>query len=145
MEITSPVFENNGKIPQKYTCDGEDINPPLKFEDIPSEAASLALIVSDPDAPGKTFYHWLLFNMDPGTDHIDEDSVPSTAIEGKNDSEHSEYSGPCPPSGIHKYIFTLYALDGPLDLEAGATAEEILEAIEGHVIDAAQIIGTYGR
>lgn len=145
MKITSPAFQDNEQIPQKYTCDGEDVNPPLKFEDIPAEAASLTLMFSDPDAPAKTFYHWVLFNMDPETSHIDEDSVPATAIEGKNDFDQLEYGGPCPPSGTHRFIFTLHALDGPLDLEEGAIAEEVLEAMEGHIIDTAQIVGTYGR
>lgn len=146
MKITSPAFENDEQIPQKYTCDGEDINPPLKFEDIPEDTASLALIVADPDAAGKKpFYHWVLFDMDVGTDHIDEDSVPTVAFEGKNDFNNTEYGGPCPSSGTHRYIFTLYALDGPLNLEEGSTDEEVLEAMERHIIDTAQLTGIYSR
>lgn len=145
MNITSTAFEENQEIPEKYTCDGQDINPPLKFEDIPADAASLALIVSDPDASGGTFYHWVLFNIDVGTDHIDEDGVPVTAIEGTNDFDSTEYSGPCPPAGTHRYIFTFYALDGPLNLELGATAKEVIEAIEGHSIDTATLVSLYTK
>lgn len=146
MKITSTAFKNNEQIPQEYTCDGDDINPPLKFEDVPNEAASLALIISDPDAvPKKPFYHWVLFNMDPGTDHIDEDSVPATAIEGKNDSDKLEYGGPCPPSGTHRYIFKLYALDSILDLEEGAVAQEVKQEMEGHIVETAEVIGLYSK
>ncbi len=145
MEITSAAFENNQFLPEKYTCDGLDINPPLNFEDIPDTAASLALTVSDPDAPSKIFYHWVLFNMDSGTDHVDEDSTPQAAIEGTGDSGNTEYSGPCPPSGTHRYIFTLYALDGPIDLEEGAESQEVLERMEGHIIDTAQLVGLYSK
>lgn len=148
MKITSPAFKNNEPIPQAYTCDGDDINPPLKFEDIPSDAASLALIISDPEAVSKKpFYHWVLFNMDPGTSHIDEDNVPGSVIEGKNDAGKLEYEGPCPPggTGIHHYIFRLYALDGILDLEEGAIAEEVEQEMEGHIIETTEIIGIYGK
>lgn len=145
MKITSPAFENNEQISQKYTCDGEDINPPLRFEDIPDEAASLALIISDPDAPGKTFYHWVLFNIDPGTDHIDEDSVPGTALEGTNDFGNIEYGGPCPPFGTHRYIFKLYALNDILNLEEGATAQEVEQEMERRILENAEITGIYAR
>lgn len=146
MKIRSIAFEENGQIPEKYTCDGEDINPPLKFEDIPEDAASLDLIVSDPDAVSKApFYHWVLFNIDVDTKSIGEDSVPEAAVVGTNDFGNTEYGGLCPPSGTHRYIFTLYALDGPLNLDEGARAEEVLEEIETHIIDTAELVGTYTR
>lgn len=146
MKIRSIAFEENGQIPEKYTCDGEDINPPLKFEDIPEDTASLALIVSDPDAVSKTpFYHWVLFNIDVDTQSIGEDSVPEAAVVGTNDFGNTEYGGPCPPSGTHRYIFTLYALDGSLSLNESARAEEVLEEIETHIIDTAELVGTYTR
>jgi len=146
MKITSTAFEHNENIPELYTCDGKDRNPPLQFEDVPNNAASLALIVSDPDAVGKKpFYHWVVFNIDPRTDHIEEDSLPAAAIEGRNDFRKVEYGGPCPPSGTHHYIFTLSALDSHLHLEKGATAEEVIKAIKGHTIETAELVGVYSR
>jgi hypothetical protein len=146
MKITSTAFEQNGNIPELYTCDGEDKNPPLRLEGVPNNAASLALIVSDPDAVGKKpFYHWVVFNINPRTDHIEEDSLPATAIEGRNDFRKVEYGGPCPPSGTHHYIFTLYALDVQLPLEKGAAAAEVIKAIKGHTIEAAELVGLYSR
>lgn len=146
MKIISTAFEQNGNIPELYTCDGEDKSPPLQFEDVPNNAASLALTVSDPDAVGKKpFYHWVVFHIDPRTDHIEEDSLPATAIEGRNDFRKVEYGGPCPPSGTHHYIFTLYALDSSLHLKKGATAEEVIQAMKGHTLEATELVGLYSR
>jgi Raf kinase inhibitor-like YbhB/YbcL family protein len=146
MEITSTAFEQNGNIPALYTCDGEDKHPPLQFENVPNNAASLALIVSDPDAVGKKpFYHWAVFNIDPRTDRIEEDSMPATAMEGRNDFRKGEYGGPCPPSGTHHYVFTLYALDSPLHLEKGTTVEELIKEIKGHTLETAELVGLYSR
>jgi Raf kinase inhibitor-like YbhB/YbcL family protein len=146
MRIISTALEQNRNIPELYTCDGNDKNPPLRFEDIPNNAASLALIVSDPDAVGKKpFYHWVVFNIDPRTDQIEEDTLPATGIEGRNDFGKVEYGGPCPPSGTHHYIFTLYALDSSLHLEKGATAEEVIKATKGHTIETAELVGLYSR
>jgi Raf kinase inhibitor-like YbhB/YbcL family protein len=146
MRIISTALEQNRNIPELYTCDGNDKNPPLRFEDVPNNAASLALIVSDPDAVGKKpFYHWVVFNLDPRTDQIEEDTLPATGIEGRNDFGKVEYGGPCPPSGTHHYIFTLYALDSPLHLEKGATAEEVIKATKGHTIETAELVGLYSR
>ena len=146
MRIISTALEQNRNIPELYTCDGNDKNPPLRFEDVPNNAASLALIVSDPDAVGKKpFYHWIVFNLDPRTDQIEEDTLPATGIEGRNDFGKVEYGGPCPPSGTHHYIFTLYALDSPLHLEKGATAEEVIKATKGHTIETAELVGLYSR
>ena len=116
MKISSPAFENNSKIPEKYTCDGENVNPPLKIEGVLKEAKSLVLIVDDPEAHMGTFLHWLVWNIPPETDFIEENSLPKRAVQGKNDFGKENYGGPCPPFGTHRYFFKLYALDKILDL-----------------------------
>jgi Raf kinase inhibitor-like YbhB/YbcL family protein len=145
LKISSPVFENNGAIPKKYTCDGADVNPPLKFENIPSAAKSLALIVDDPDAPGGTWVHWVVWNIEPRTGEIRENSVPAGALQGMNDFRKHDYGGPCPPSGTHRYFFKLYALDAPVSLNAGAKKTDLEKAMKGHIIAQAQVVGLYGR
>ena len=110
MQITSQAFSNNRSIPQKYTCEGDDVNPPLAIQNISEKTKSLALIVDDPDAPGGMWVHWVVFNIKV-TDTIDEDSVPGT--KGINDFRKKDYGGPCPPSGTHHYYFKIYALDTP--------------------------------
>jgi len=145
MRITSPAFSNNEMIPAEYTCDGADINPTLKFEDVPEDIKSLALIVDDPDAIGKTWTHWVVLNIPPETTEIHEDSVPSEAILAMNDFGHTQWGGPCPPGGTHRYRFKLYALDGEPELEEDMTTSEIEEAIKPHVIDEAILIGLYSR
>ncbi|MDD4953925.1 MAG: YbhB/YbcL family Raf kinase inhibitor-like protein [Candidatus Omnitrophica bacterium] len=142
MRISSPEFENNGSIPKKFTCDGQDISPKLKIEDIPADTKSLALIVDDPDAPRGTWVHWIVYNIPP-VSYIDENSVPGEQI--KNDSGDYGYGGPCPPSGTHRYFFKIYALDMLLDLQIGSNEQELLDAMQGHVIDNAELIGTYAR
>ena len=111
MKIISEVFENKQMIPQKYTCDGENINPPLQITDIPSNTESLVLIVDDPDAPSGDWIHWLVWNINPQTKEIMEDSVPENAVVGTNDFKKMEYDGPCPPSGTHRYVFKVLALE----------------------------------
>lgn len=145
MKITSPEFGANKKIPSKYTCEGEDVNPPLEFEDVPEDAKSLVLIVDDPDAPSKTWVHWVVFNIPPDTESIDEDTVPDEAILGRTDFGNKSYGGPCPPSGAHRYFFKLYALDIELDLESGSVKQEVEYAMQNHVIDHAEIIGIFAR
>jgi len=145
MRIKSPAFENNSYIPPKYTCDGGNINPPLEISDIPKGTQGLLLIVDDPDAPGNTFLHWLVFNINPNTSLIEENSIPSQAIEGKNDFGRQGYGGPCPPSGTHRYFFKVYALDKKLDLPSGAELNQVLGEIENHILDQAQLIGLYKR
>jgi Raf kinase inhibitor-like YbhB/YbcL family protein len=146
MKITSSAFENNQSIPEKYTCDGENINPPLEFSEIPASAKSLVLIVEDPDAPSKIWIHWVLYNMSPNISFINENSKPSNAEEGINDFGKSGYGGPCPPSGTHRYIFRLYALDALLEDMPDFTDKEILtEAMHGHVIEQVELIGTYSK
>ncbi len=143
MKIESPSFKNNEVIPSKYTCDGEDINPPLIISGVPNNTASLVLIVDDPDAPGGTWVHWTLLNIDPKTTEIAEDSVPKGAIEAMTDFGSPGYGGPCPPSGTHRYFFKLYALDVVLSLNLSATAKDIYQAMEGHVTSSAELVGLY--
>lgn len=141
MKITS-VFGNNGKIPSKYTADGDDINPPLEISEIPENAESLVLIIDDPDAPVGTWDHWIVFNI-PSTTTIQEDSIPG--IQGKNSWGRTNYGGPSPPSGTHRYFFKLYALDTQLNLPEGATKNQVLGAMQNHILDQAQLIGLYSR
>lgn len=145
MKIISSEFKNNEKIPSNYTCEGEDVNPPLEFVDVPEDAKSLALIVDDPDAPGKTWVHWVVFNIPPETEEIDEDTVPDDAILGRTDFGNKSYGGPCPPSGTHRYFFKLYALDAMLDLDSGASKQEVLDAMNGRIIEKAELVGIFAR
>lgn len=145
MELTSPVFSNNQSIPFKYTCDGDDINPPLLISDVPQNAKSLVLIIDDPDAPQATWVHWTVFNISPKTVQIPENNVPPEAREGTTSFGKPGYGGPCPPSGIHHYYFKLYALDSSLNLDSSAKKEDIENAIQGHIIEQAELIGLYKR
>ncbi|MEM2865232.1 MAG: YbhB/YbcL family Raf kinase inhibitor-like protein [Candidatus Bathyarchaeia archaeon] len=142
LKVTSPAFENNGFIPAKYTCDGDNVNPPLEIEGIPEGARSLVLIVDDPDAPMGTWNHWVVWNIPP-MERIEEDSVPG--VEGINDFKEHSYGGPCPPSGTHRYFFKVYALDTKLGLDPNSTREDVERAIEGHVLARGEIIGLYSR
>jgi len=145
LQITSPVIPPDGMIPSKYTCDGADVSPPLSMIDIPEKTRSLALIVDDPDAPAGTWVHWVVWNILPGTKEIPENSVPQGAIQGTNDFGKQRYGGPCPPSGIHRYYFKLYALDASLALKPGATKGQVEEAMKGHVLAHAELVGLYRR
>ncbi|RCV64959.1 hypothetical protein C5S53_06325 [Methanophagales archaeon] len=142
MEVRSPEFENSNHIPRKFTCEGDDFNPTLMIDDIPSGAKSLALIVDDPDAPMGTWVHWVSFNI-PVISQIDEDSIPGK--QGLNDFGRKEYGGPCPPSGTHRYFFKLYALDTVLNLNEGISKEALEDAVEGHILDKAELIGLYKK
>lgn len=145
INISSPAFTEGEVIPSKYTCDGENINPPLEFSDIHESTASLTLIVSDPDAPDGEFTHWIVYNIDPKDANIREGKSPAKAIEGLNTAGQSGYTGPCPPSGSHRYYFMVYALDIKLEIPAGADRRKIEEAIAGHVIDQAELMGRYEK
>ncbi len=138
IKVLSSAFESNGTIPRKYTCNGEDINPPLVFEGIPEKADSLVLIMDDPDAPMKTFTHWIVWNIEPVA-KIEEDSIPG--VEGINDFRKIGYGGPCPPSGTHRYFFRVYALDKQLELKAGASRKELESAMIGHIIAEGELMG----
>src|SRR5947209_18269312 len=141
MQITSQAFTNGGKIPDKYTMYGENKIPPIHIEQVPEKARSLALIMDDPDAPKGTFNHWLLFNMSPSIHDIREGSAPVMATQGQNDWGEVSYGGPQPPSGEHRYFFKAFALDTILPLSRGAKREEIEQAMSGHVIEEAKLMG----
>jgi len=141
--ITSSAFQNNGLIPSKYTCDGEDINPPLKIEGIPEETQSLTLIVDDPDAPMGTWDHWIVWNIPPTKNKIDENSVPGT--EGMNSSRRQSYGGPCPPGGTHRYFFKAYALDTKLALNPNSRKKDVEKAMQGHILAQGELLGLYQR
>ena len=145
MNITSPSFGNNDPIPKKYTCDGDNINPPLTFSEIAKEANSLVLIVEDPDAPSGIFTHWLLYNIPITSTIILENSIPEGAMSVMNDMGTVQYGGPCPPSGIHRYYFRLYALNTMIRLHQGASKDEVKSAMDGHVIATCELLGLYKR
>lgn len=143
MVISSPAFDDNGKIPAKYGHRFDDVSPPLAFADIPPSAQSLALIMDDPDAPGGTFTHWVVYNISTQTAKIAQGETPNGAIEGTTGYGQAGYGGPMPPSGTHSYEFKLFALDKPLDLPAGATSQELSSAMDGHVLAKAKLTGAY--
>jgi Raf kinase inhibitor-like YbhB/YbcL family protein len=142
MMITSNAFTDNGAIPVKYTCQGENINPNLIIEEYPPKTKSLVLIVDDPDAPGAVFDHWVLYNIMP-TKEIKENSAPG--LQGQNGKGTTGYTGPCPPTGKHTYHFKIYALDNMLSIKAGAPKSTIDRAMNGHIIGFGEITGTYQK
>ena len=142
LSISSPEFGPKDFIPSRYTCEGENINPPLTIENIPQETKSLALIVDDADAPGGTFTHWLVWNINPGKT-IAENSVPG--IQGNNNFGTNNYKGPCPPTGTHRYFFKVYALDKMLDLEENARLKALEKAMRDHVIGYGELVGVYRK
>ncbi len=144
-QISSPAFKHNQMIPSKHTCDGADVNPPLLIGNVPPEAKSLALIVDDPDAPAGTWVHWVLWNIDPKTGEIGENSVPVAAHQGTTDFRVRHYGGPCPPSGTHRYFFKLYALDTTLNLGPDTTKAALERAMKGHIVAQGELIGLYKR
>jgi len=145
MKITSSAFQEGGEIPSKFSRDGGNVNPPLRFEGTPMNAKSLVLIVDDPDAPVGLFTHWLVWNIDPKTTEIPERGVPKGAIQGTNDYPNLGYGGPQPPSGTHRYYFKTFALDQTLDLRSGAKRQELDKAMSGHVIAQGQLMGRYSH
>ena len=153
MRISSSAFAHNGAIPPKYTCDGADVSPPLGVLDPPPEALSLVLICDDPDAPGGTFVHWVLYNLPPDTRSLPE-GVPAFEIlrelggarQGKSDFHRIGYGGPCPPPGpAHRYFFKLYALDGKTNVRPGASKAELEKAMQGHILAQTELMGRYKR
>jgi Raf kinase inhibitor-like YbhB/YbcL family protein len=144
MKLTSPAFSHNGSIPTQYTCDGENISPALEWSDIPTGTNSFALIVDDPDAPAKVWVHWILFNIPDTVQSLNEGTNEGPFTQGSTDFNGKQgYGGPCPPSDTHHYHFTLYALDTLLDLPAGTHKEELLKAMDGHILEKTTLIGTY--
>ncbi len=145
-ELTSSAFAQGKGIPVKYTCDGQDISPPLQWSEPPEGTQSFALIVDDPDAPVGTWVHWVLFNIPAEIRDLPEQtSPPADSRDGQNSWGRTGYGGPCPPGGTHRYFFKLYALDTRLNLATGASKEELLQAMEGHVLAQAEVMGTYTR
>jgi Raf kinase inhibitor-like YbhB/YbcL family protein len=144
LTITSPAFADGETIPGQFTCRGANISPPLVFTGTPEQAASLALIMHDPDAPNGDFLHWSLWNINPRLNSLPIGEVPDGAIHGMNSFGNAEYGGPCPPSGTHRYIFELYALDAELVLPPGAKEDDLRQAIDGHIVAQAALTGMYG-
>jgi hypothetical protein len=152
LQITSPAFSDGGEIPRKYTCEGDDLSPPLAFAGVPAGTKSLVLIVDDPDAPDPkapkmTYVHWVLFDLPPDTSEIAEGmaALPSGTKSGLNDWKRPDYGGPCPPIGRHRYFFKLFALDARLEGLSAATKADVLAAMQGHVLAEAQMVGTYQK
>lgn len=150
MKITSSAFQHEGMIPEKYTCKGQDISPSLKWEGAPAGTKSFVMICDDPDAPVGTWDHWLLFNIPVSVTELNESipDLPELANgirHGKNSWGRSDYGGPCPPSGTHRYFFKLYALDNLLDLKAGADKKAILKAMEGHILAETELMGKFKK
>ncbi len=149
MKLTSPAFQEGGKIPSKYTCEGENINPELQIDGVPIQAKSLVLIVDDPDVPefvrkDRMYDHWVVFNISPTTTRIPENSQPD-GIPGKNTSGSLKYIGPCPPDREHRYFFKLYALDIELTLPRGSAKCEVENAIKQHILAQTQLMGRYEK
>lgn len=145
LQLSSPAFADSASIPEKYTCDEADVNPPLIIEGVPEGTQSLVLIVHDPDAPAGDWVHWVLANIPPETTIIDEDAVPEGTIQGMTSFGESNYGGPCPPSGTHRYQFRLYALDTIFKLTSETTREDLESLMEGHIIDETLLTGVYER
>lgn len=151
MELKTSAFTEGANIPRKYTCDAEDISPLLRWENVPAGTKAFALIVDDPDAPVGNWVHWVIYDLPPETKELAE-GTPKTetlahgAKQGMNDFRRVGYAGPCPPpGGPHRYFFKLYALDAPTNLKTRATKQQLLEAIKGHILGEAQLVGRYGR
>lgn len=151
LSITSTAFPEGGSIPTRHTCEGEDLAPPLAFSGLPAGTRSLALVVDDPDAPDPAaprmvWVHWVVHDLPPGTGGLPEGgALPAGAREGLNDWKRTGYGGPCPPVGRHRYYFKLYALDAALGDLGAPTKARLLEAMHGHVLAEAQLMGTYQK
>ncbi len=145
MKVISPDFIEGGNIPKHFTCDGQDISPTLKIEGVPQPAKSLVLIADDPDAPSGTFTHWLIWNLRPDATEILATTPPAGAVQGVNDFGRNNYGGPCPPSGVHRYYFKLFALDTTLELPATSRRKVLDAAMQGHIIGEATLMGRYAR
>ncbi len=163
LKLSSPAFENNGKIPSKFTCDGQDIIPPLQISGVPKNAKSVVLIVDDPDAPNGRWIHWTVWNIAPQASKLGEGSfsqfgLPPYSVQGRNDFQQNNYGGPCPPSGTHRYFFKLYALDiedlnlpvewpANVDAPGMSTAKvgDLEKAMQTHILEKAELVGKYER
>ncbi|MBI4161451.1 MAG: YbhB/YbcL family Raf kinase inhibitor-like protein [Acidobacteria bacterium] len=151
IQITSAAFTEGSPIPQKHTCDGADLSPPLRWGNLPTGTKSIALVCDDPDAPVGNWVHWVLYDLPPSMTELAEgvpgrDTLPIGAKQGRNDFRRIGYGGPCPPPGpAHRYFFNLYALDAQVELPPGATKKDLLKAMEGHVLAGGHLMGTYQR
>ncbi len=151
IQLSSTAFKESEAIPVTYTCDGENISPPLSWASVPQGTQSLALIVDDPDAPSGTFVHWVAFNLSPTMSSLSEGASTSGSQDtfgtpGTNSFRKSGYGGPCPPKGKpHRYFFNFYALDSMLGLKSGASKADVEKAMQGHILGQGQLMGTYGR
>lgn len=151
LNVSTSAFEEGGRIPIKYSCEGKDVSPALQWDEPPMGTQSFALIMDDPDAPAGVFTHWVIFNILSNNQQLTEAiptqaQLPSGALQGKNDFGRIGYGGPCPPPGPqHRYRFTLYALDKALDVTSGASKKQVLDAMEGHILAQGQLTGTYQR
>jgi Raf kinase inhibitor-like YbhB/YbcL family protein len=141
LHIESPVFVNNGYMPSKYTCEGESISPPLIIHELPENTKTLAIIAEDPDAPNGTFDHWVVWNIKPK--HEIPENMKNEGVQGKNGKQKTGYHPPCPPSGVHRYFFKIYALDSFLKLTEGADKKSLLDAMHGHILAGGEIMGLY--
>jgi Raf kinase inhibitor-like YbhB/YbcL family protein len=142
LKVFSPAFTDHGPMPVRYSCKGVNVNPPLHIRDLPSETVSMAIIMEDPDAPSGVFDHWVVWNLSPA-DIIPEKS--DTGILGNNSKNKSGYTGPCPPSGTHRYAFKVYALDTFLDLRPGSDKKDLLEAMKDHILAGGELVGIFSR
>jgi hypothetical protein len=150
IQLTSTAFTQGNPIPTVYTCNGKNISPPLAWSTPPSGTQGFSLIVDDPDAPGATWIHWVIYNLPSGKTSLDEGILPLArlsdgSLNGKNSWGKLGYGGPCPPSGTHRYFFKLYALDRPLSLSPGLSAAQLVQAMQGHILDTAELMGTYRK
>jgi len=145
MNLTSSAFANNESLPSKYTCDGDNVNPPLMWSEVPAGVKSFALIVDDPDAPSGDFVHWIMWNIPADSNSIEENSAPIGAVQGTTDFGSAKWGRPCPPTGAHHYQFQLFALDALIDLSAAEGKGELEAAMSGHVLAAEKITGIYQR
>jgi Raf kinase inhibitor-like YbhB/YbcL family protein len=147
MRLFSNAFKSLENIDAKYTCDGADISPPLEWDSVPTGTKSFALICDDPDAPVGNWDHWLLYNMPMSTTSIPENvrSLPVGTLVGRNSWGRDDYGGPCPPDRKHRYFFKLYALDKMLDIPSGANKDQLYKAMDGHILEQAELVGKYKR
>jgi len=150
LKLTSAAFKEGEAIPRQYTCDGVNVSPPLEWGRAPKNAKTIAIITDDPDAPGGTWVHWVLFNLPAENIGLVEnlpvtENLKAGGFQGKNDFDKIGYGGPCPPSGTHRYIFKIYAVDAELPLKAGATKADVEKAMQGHIVAQGQLMGSYSR
>ena len=150
IKLSSPAFEDGGMIPLKFTCDGDDVSPPLKWEGAPSGSKSFVVTCADPDAASGNWVHWVLYDIPASTQELPvnvppEETLDNGAKHGITDNGSVGYGGPCPPRGVHRYVFKIFALDMKLDLSPGASEDRVLRAMKGHVLDEGRLMGKYGR